>query len=103
MGLISTVLRKRLPSHDRVVAHILDPITGYSNRELRVGTDIDADTVWRLGHEGEIFLVVDYQGGVPTATVCRREQWLRAQARQDASHVEADPTVWRKREELKIG
>jgi len=103
MGFIGAVLRKQRPSNDRVVAHILDPITGYSNRELRIGTDIDPDTVRRLGYDGEIFVVVDYQGGVPTATVRRREQWLRAQARQDASHVEADPTVWRKREELKIG
>jgi len=103
MSLWRAVLRKQLPSDDRVVAHILDPISGYSNRELRVGTDIDPDTVQRLGHNGEIYIVVDYQGGVPSATVHRRDQWLRAQARQDANHIDADPSVWRRREELQIG
>jgi hypothetical protein len=102
MSLWSAV-RKQLSSQKRVVAHILDPITGYSNRELRIWTDIDPDTVRRLGHDGEVFVIVDYQGGVPTATVCERDQWLRAQARRDASADDVDPSVWRKREELRIG
>jgi hypothetical protein len=103
MGLWSAVLRKPLALHERVVAHILDPIAGYSNRELRVGIDIDPDTVRRLGEDGEIFVVVDYHGGVPTAAIRTRDQWLRAQAKQAAVHVDVDPSVWRKREELKIG
>ncbi|HTN48657.1 MAG TPA: hypothetical protein VMK32_04425 [Burkholderiaceae bacterium] len=97
------IVRSKLGTNDRVVAHILDPITGYANREMLVGKDIDPDTVRRLGDDGDVFVVVDYQGGVPTATVCRRDQWLRVRAKQDATHEDADVAVWRKREELQIG
>jgi hypothetical protein len=102
MGLWSTVLRKRRLPKDRVVAHILDPITGYSNRELRVGKDIAADTVQRLGDSGEVFIVVAYDGGSPSATVRTRAEWLRAQSRQQALERDPDPSVWRTREEVEI-
>ena len=48
MSLWRAVTRMKLGSNDHVVAHILDPITGYSNRDLQVGKDIDADTVRAL-------------------------------------------------------
>jgi hypothetical protein len=103
MSFWSQAARRTAPSKGRVVAHILDPITGYSNREFQVGKDIAAETVRRLGENGEVFVVVDYDGGVPTATVCRRAQWVRAQARQDDQDRDVVATVWRKREELEIG
>lgn len=89
-------------SHGRVVAHILDPITGYSNRDLRIGKDIDPDTVRRLGEDGKVFVIVTYDGGVPAANVCKRAQWLRAQAKQEAIGQAADASVWRSRDELEI-
>jgi hypothetical protein len=103
MSFWSPVTRRRPASKDCVVAHILDPITGYSNRDLRIGRDIDIETVRRLGVGREVFVVVDYEGGVPTATVRTRIQWLRAQAEQDESQRPVDASVWRRREELKIG
>lgn len=102
MSLWSPKARLTSASNGRVVAHILDPITGYSNRELHVGKDIAEDTVRRLGENGAVFVVVDYAGGVPSATVCRRAQWLRAQARQHAIDHDVDARVWRQREELEI-
>lgn len=86
----------------RVVAHILDPISGYSNRDLRIGKDIDPDTVRRLSEDGKVFVIVTYEGGVPTANVCKRSQWLRVQAKQEALGHAADPSVWRSRDELEI-
>ena len=102
MSLWSAVLQKRPRAHGRVVAHVLDPITGYSNRELTVGKDIDADVVRRLGENGEVFLIVAYDGGVPSATLCSRAQWLRIRAKQDAVDRADDAAVWRAREELRI-
>ena len=103
VSLWSALTRRTFGSNDRVVAHILDPITGYSNRDLQVGKDIDADTVRRLGDNGAVFLVVAYDGGAPTATVCKRAQWLRAQAQHRAADRDIDASVWSKRQELEIG
>ena len=75
MSLWSELTRTTFVSSGRVVAHILDPITGYSNRDLQVGKDIDAETVRRLGDNGAVFIVVAYEGGTPTATVCKRARW----------------------------
>ena len=102
MGLWSALRGGHPRSKGRVVAHILDPITGYSNRDLQIGKDIDPATVDRLGNGGEVFVLVDYEGGVPTATVCKRAQWLRAQARQDDKDQAVDASIWRRREEIKI-
>jgi hypothetical protein len=102
MGLWSTVRRRVHRSEGRVVAHILDPIAGYSNRELRIGSDIAAETVRRMGDNGEVFIVVSYKSGVPSAIVRRRADWLRVQARQDDLDPVSDTSVWRAREELKI-
>ena len=103
MGIWNAVTRRKRGPKDRVVAHILDPISGHLNRDLCVGKDIDAETVRRLGDSGEIFVIVDYEGGVPTATVCKQAQWLRAQAEQDGKDQPVDTSVWRQREELEIG
>jgi hypothetical protein len=103
MGLWSALTRTTFGSSGRVVAHILDPITGYSNRDLAVGKDIDADTVRRLGDNGAVFVVVAYEGGTPTATLCKRAQWLRAQAQHHAVDRDVDSSVWGKRQELEIG
>jgi len=103
MSLWSALTGTTLGSSGRVVAHILDPITGYSNRDLQVGKDIDADTVRRLGDNGAVFVVVAYEGGTPTATVCKRAQWLRAQTQQRAADQDVDTSVWGKRQELEIG
>jgi hypothetical protein len=102
MSFWSALTRRTLGSNHRVVAHILDPITGYSNRDLQVGKDIDADTVRRLGDNGAVFVVVAYEGGTPTATVCKQAQWLRAQAEQLAADRDVDASVWGKRQELEI-
>jgi hypothetical protein len=102
MSLWSALTRRKFGSNDRVVAHILDPITGYSNRDLQVGKDIEADTVRRLGDNGAVFVVVDYQGGTATAIVCKRAHWLRAQAQQHAAERDVDASVWGKRQELEI-
>ena len=102
MSLWNRLARRTFGSDDRVIAHILDPITGYSNRELQVGRDIDADTVRRLGDNGAVFVVVAYEGGTPTATVCKRPQWLRAQAQQHTADRDVDVSVWGKRQELEI-
>lgn len=103
MSLWSALIGTTPGSSGRVVAHILDPITGYSNRDLQVGKDIDADTVRRLGDNGAVFVVVAYEGGTPTATVCKRAQWLRTQAQQRAADQDVDTSVWGKRQELEIG
>jgi len=97
------MMRTMLRPRGRVVAHILDPITGYSKREVEAGKDIDADTVRRLGENGEVFVVVAYDGGAPTATICKRAQWLRARATQDAIDRDGETSVWRTRQELEIG
>jgi hypothetical protein len=102
MSLWSALTRSTFGSNGRVVAHILDPITGYSNRDLQVGKDIDADTVRRLGDNGAVFVVVAYEGGSPTATVCKQVQWLRAQAKQNATDRNVDASVWHEREEFEI-
>jgi hypothetical protein len=49
-----------------------------------------------------VFIVVAYEGGTPTATVCKRAQWLRVQAQQHAADGGVDTTVWGKRQELEI-
>lgn len=103
MGLIDTIIGRKHPSTGRVVAHILDPITGYSNRELAVGKDIAADSVRRLGDHGEVFIVVTYDGGSPTATLCTRTQWHRARTKQDPVGPEPGAAAWPRREELEIG
>ena len=102
MSLWSALARATFASSNRVVAHILDPISGYSSRDLQVGKDIDADIVRRLGDNGAVFVVVAYEGGSPSATVCKREQWLRAQAQQQVAHRDVDASVWSKRQELEI-
>jgi hypothetical protein len=102
MSLWGDVLQMRPRARGRVVAHVLDPINGYSNRELTVGKDIDADIVRRLGENGEVFLIVAYEVGVPSAILCSRAQWLRIRARQDAVDRADDAAVWRSREELRI-
>ena len=102
MNLWSAVTRRKLGPNGHVVAHILDPITGYSNRDLEVGKDIDADIVRRLGDNGAVFVLVDYEGGAPSATVCNKAQWLRAKAKQDVVEKDVDAWVWRKREELEV-
>lgn len=103
MGLWSALSRTKIGSGDHVVAHILDPIAGYSNRALRVGRDIDPDTVRRLGDQGAVYIVVAYGEGEPTVNVCTRAAWLRAQAKQTSDDRVVDASVWRKRDELKIG
>lgn len=102
MSLWSAVTRSKLSPNGHVVAHILDPITGYSNRDLEVGKDIDADIVRRLGDNGAVFVVVAYEGGAPSATVCKKAQWLRAKAKQDVVEKDVDVRVWRRREELEV-
>jgi len=103
MGLWSALSRVNLGSGEHVVAHILDPIAGYSNRDLRVGKDIDAETVRRLGDQGAVYIVVAYGDGEPTVNVCTRAAWLRAQAKQTIDDRVIDASVWRKRDEIKIG
>ena len=102
MSLWSALTQRTFGSKGRVVAHILDPIAGYSNRDLQVGKDIDADSVRRFADNGAVFIVVAYEGGTPTATVCKRAQWLRAQAKQNAAHRDVDASVWGQRHELEI-
>lgn len=103
MTLWDAITGRKTQSMGRVVAHIFDPITGYSNRELVVGKDIAADSVHRLGDRGEVFLLVAYDGGAPTATLRTRAQWLRARAREDPVTPEAGVAAWPRREELEIG
>jgi hypothetical protein len=103
MSFWNSVKRKKPGVKGHVVAHILDPITGYSNRDLQVGKDIDADTIRRLGDSAEVFVVVDYEGGVASANLCKRAQWLRTRAEQVDKNRTVDVSVWRRREELKIG
>ena len=102
MSLWSALTRKMFGANDRVVAHILDPITGYSNRDLQVGKDIDGEIVRRWGNNGAVFVVVAYEGGIPTAIICKRAQWLRTQAQQHAADRDVDASVWGKRQELEI-
>jgi hypothetical protein len=102
MKLWDAMTGRKTQSMGRVVAHIFDPITGYSNRELAVGKDIAADSVRRLGDRGEVFLLVAYDGGEPTATLCTRGQWQKARANQDPVTPGAGAAAWPRREELEI-
>jgi hypothetical protein len=86
----------------RVVMHILDPIRGESSREVVIGREIDADTVRRFAEAGALHVVVDYAGGVPSSRLVSRDQWLRVRERREAAAQDADPKVWRRREELDV-
>lgn len=68
---------------ETVVAHVLDPIAGYTKQMWRVGSDIEADTVKELGENGEIFIIVAYEQGEPKTMVCDRALWLRVKAQDD--------------------
>ncbi|MDA0738193.1 MAG: hypothetical protein O3A59_04480 [Nitrospirae bacterium] len=68
---------------ETVVAHVLDPKTGYAKQTWRVGPDIESDTVKRLGENGEIFVVVAYEQGEPKTMVCKRAVWLQVKAQHD--------------------
>jgi hypothetical protein len=102
MGVWSSLIRAAHARGGRVVVHVFDEITGYAIREAQVGRDVDADTVRRLGEGGALYVVVDYEGGAPTATICHRAQWLRARSRHEIASQPVEAATWRKRDELEI-
>lgn len=69
---------------ETVVAHVLDPKTGHTVQKWLVGPDIEADTVKRLGENGEIFVAIYYEEGKPKTMICKRAVWMQIKAQNDA-------------------
>jgi len=84
-----------------IVAHILDPNSGYTKQIWQVGKDIDVDTVKRLGENGEVFVLVSYEQGQRSSAICKRAIWLQAKALLDESERAWKESTKRTRDALK--
>jgi len=84
-----------------IVAHILDPNSGYTKQIWQVGKDIDVDTVKRLGENGEVFVLVSYKQGQRRSAICKRAIWLQAKALLDESERAWKESTKRTRDALK--
>ena len=80
MSLFGSIFGKKSTS---VVAHILDPKSGYTKQQWNVGEHIEQDVVNRLGDNGNIFVVVSYEAGHSKSVICKREIWHQAKAQFD--------------------
>jgi len=67
-----------------VIAHMLDPNTGYVRHQMVVGQQIDAETVEKFAEGENIFVLVAYEKGVPKHIICKREMWEQQKAAFDA-------------------
>lgn len=85
------------PGPNTVVAHILDPNSGYRQQKWLVGRQLSQEVVDRLGENGEVFVVIAYEGGKPKSTVCKKAIWLQTKAQFEAiegeGHAAVAPTV----------
>ena len=81
-------IEERLKQHDfrhpndrsSVVAHILDPKSGYSKETWTIGERIKEATVQRLGQNGNVFVVVQYEAGMAKQVICKNEVWEQVRA-----------------------
>lgn len=76
------IFEKKIPSS--VSAHILDPNSGYSKQTWTVGQQVPREAVEKLGEDGNIFVVVVYEGGTPKQIICRRDVWNQTKAQFDS-------------------
>lgn len=63
-----------------VVAHIIDPKSGYVKQQWTVGKHVEKETVRRLGDNGNVFVVVGYEAGNAKHVICKREIWNQVKA-----------------------
>jgi hypothetical protein len=69
---------------EKVIAHVLDPNSGYTKQTWQVGINIEAETVKRMGENGEIFIVIAYEQGEAKTLLCKRDAWILVKAQHDA-------------------
>jgi hypothetical protein len=61
-----------------VIANILDPNHGVTQHKMVIGEQIDQDVVTRFSEDGQIYVMVAYEHGIPQHTICKKDLWLQA-------------------------
>jgi hypothetical protein len=84
-----------------VMAHVLDPNTGYSQQHWTVGEHISAEAVSRLGDGENIYIVVAFEGGQPKQVACKKEIWEQTRAQFDGIEAAGAESMQRMMDELK--
>ena len=75
--------RNKLTRDANITAHILDPNTGYTQQTWTVGQDVQQDVAEKFSENGNLFVVVLYEAGIPKRIICRREAWNQTKAQHD--------------------
>ncbi len=66
-----------------IVAHMLDPNTGYTRHPMVIGEQIDEETVQKFGEGKNVYIIVAYEKGIPNHIICKREKWEEVKAQHD--------------------
>lgn len=72
------IFGKKTPSS--IMAHVLDPVTGYSKQTWIIGQHVTREVVDKLADDGNIFVVVVYESGTPNQIICNRNLWNQTKA-----------------------
>lgn len=91
---------RRMDDRTYVVAHILDPNSGYSKEKWSIDEQINEETVQRLGHNGNVFVVVQYEAGVAKQMVCKNEVWEQVRAQFEDVELSGRESMRRIMDEL---
>ena len=83
-----------------VVAHILDPNSGYTTQQWNIGEHIKEEAVSRLGDGGNVFVVVSYEAGRAKQVICKREIWNQVRAQFDGIDQAGSDSMRRTMDEL---
>lgn len=100
MGLFDSLFGKSSAPLSTVVAHILDPNSGYTTQQWKVGEHIEEEAVRRLSDRGNIFVVVSYEAGQAKRVICKREVWNQVKAQFDGIDRAGSESMRRIKDEL---
>ena len=75
--------RNKLVRGVNITAHILDPNTGYTQQTWTVGQHVQQEVVEKLSENGNLFVVVHYEAGIPKQIICKHEVWNQTKAQHD--------------------
>lgn len=92
------IFRKKSPSS--ITAHILDPVTGYSKQTWIIGQNVTREVVENLAEDGNIFVVIVYESGMPNQIICKRNLWNQTKAQFEALEVAGQASVRQLTDEL---
>jgi hypothetical protein len=92
--------KNKLARDVSVIAHILDPNTGYTQQTWIVGQHVQEDVADKFSENGNLFVVVHYETGSPKQAICRRDIWNKTKAQYDQIDGSSQDSVSRIMDEL---